>query len=443
MNSDVGTSERVDVCVVGGGLAGLATAIVAAEGGRDVVLVERCTYPRPKVCGGCLNGASVDVLRRLGVLPAVRDAGATTLRRTVVRSAKRRVDLAAGGGLGVTRSTLDTILAERARSVGVRVHTGATAGVVAANVGDRFREVVFGDHRVQAALVVAADGLGRSSHARASSIRHHTFGDSRVGIGVTFAGTTPDGPDAVTMCTGEGGYVGVAAAERGTVSVAAAVDPDFLRSAGSPRAALVQLLSGVGLQWDETLPDSGWLATPRLTRRSPVPAAFRLVEVGDAAGYVEPFTGEGMAWALTCGEALGREIGDGDFDPTRVVRRWPGRVRRIVSRRKAVCRAVAWTLRRPMAVDLALAVLSGVPWLANAVMLGSANADAPGHRDPLGQAGGTGDAGATLLFGSPEARPPNDRRTPDQTRTAEISPSGRHVERPRSPLEPATNAPPQ
>jgi flavin-dependent dehydrogenase len=93
-----------------------------------------------------------------------------------------------------------------------------------------------------------------------------------------------------------------------------------------------------------------------------VPAADRLLLLGDAAGYVEPFTGEGIAWALASARAVAPLALEAiaRWDP-QIGPAWSARYRRGIGRRQLVCRAVAMGLKRPWIVSVAFEILSRFP----------------------------------------------------------------------------------
>ena len=112
-----------------------------------------------------------------------------------------------------------------------------------------------------------------------------------------------------------------------------------------------------------------WRGTPPLTRQARQVAAERLFVVGDAAGYVEPFTGEGMAWALASGTAVAPIAARGaqQWRP-QLIQQWTVAHRRAVTRRQTVCRAAAAVLRRPWLTRLTVRLLRQAPLLAAPVI---------------------------------------------------------------------------
>jgi flavin-dependent dehydrogenase len=100
-------------------------------------------------------------------------------------------------------------------------------------------------------------------------------------------------------------------------------------------------------------------------------AAKRLLLLGDAAGYVEPFTGEGMTWAMLAAVSVAplarewlRPRADGNFPFRAFVDSWSREHRLLVARRQRDCRVLACLLRHPAAVRSALRVISRVPGIA-------------------------------------------------------------------------------
>jgi flavin-dependent dehydrogenase len=168
------------------------------------------------------------------------------------------------------------------------------------------------------------------------------------------------------MCCGEGGYAGVVRLEDGRLDVACAVNAGAVRAAGGPGPLAARLLRTNRCPVPESLPSARWRGTPPLTRRPRRVASHRRLAVGDAAGYVEPFTGEGMAWALAGGAA----VADLAAAPWRrsTAAEWERRHRRLVADRQGVCRAAAAVLRRPALAAAAVAALAWMPWLAGPVI---------------------------------------------------------------------------
>ncbi|WP_439621782.1 NAD(P)/FAD-dependent oxidoreductase [Gemmata sp.] len=188
---------------------------------------------------------------------------------------------------------------------------------------------------------------------------------SRIGAGIVLnADAAPAfyAAGTIFMATGRGGYVGLVRVEDGRLDVAAAFDPAFVKAAGGLGPAAADVLGSAGWPVPPDLAGASWKGTPALTRRPVRVAGERSFVVGDAAGYVEPFTGEGMAWAVMSAAALG-PIAANDWYPG-LAREWEAAHARVVARRQSVCRVVSRVLRSPRLTGLAVRALGLVPGLA-------------------------------------------------------------------------------
>jgi 2-polyprenyl-6-methoxyphenol hydroxylase-like FAD-dependent oxidoreductase len=136
--------------------------------------------------------------------------------------------------------------------------------------------------------------------------------------------------------------------EDGRLNVAASLEPTFVRRLGTPAAAAAAILAEAGLVLIPPLGAAQWQGTAALLRRTRPIAEDRMFLIGDAAGYVAPFTGEGIAWALASAQAVVplalRAIEK--WDP-RLGRAWSKAHWRLIGRRHVVCRAIALALERP------------------------------------------------------------------------------------------------
>jgi len=218
---------------------------------------------------------------------------------------------------------------------------------------------------VLAEVVVDATGLGRGLVADACESSRPDE-RSRVGLGAVFSGAPyPIGSGALHMAVGHSGYVGLVRDEEGALTVAAAVDPAALR-AGSPAEAVARILEECGLPELEVEPSRGWRGTPPLTCSASAVGRERLFRLGDAAGYVEPFTGEGMCWALA-GARVVAELAHAGAAGWRseLLSEWTKHHRAGVVRSQRLCRRLASGLRRPRLVSAAITALKLAPALAS------------------------------------------------------------------------------
>lgn len=103
------TTGRIwDVIVIGAGPAGAVTARQLALQGLQTLLVERQTWPRNKVCGGCLNGHALSVLRAIGLERTLNDSRAAPLTRLIMHAQKKSAEVNLPGGVAVNRLEFDS-----------------------------------------------------------------------------------------------------------------------------------------------------------------------------------------------------------------------------------------------------------------------------------------------------------------------------------------------
>ncbi|SVB72384.1 uncharacterized protein METZ01_LOCUS225238, partial [marine metagenome] len=172
------------------------------------------------------------------------------------------------------------------------------------------------------------------------------------------------------MVVGPAGYAGLVRQEDCRLNVAAAFDADWVRRCGSPEQAVRTHLKWASMPGLPRKIYRGWKGTPYLTRRLSSLGGERLFLVGDAAGYVEPFTGEGMGWALRGALELAPLVQAGvtHWEET-LVHRWEEIHQRQIRRSQHICKVVAWGLRRPWIARRALRVFGLIPGLAHPLVI--------------------------------------------------------------------------
>jgi menaquinone-9 beta-reductase len=362
---DAAIDRAWDAIVLGAGPAGALAARQLAAGGARVLLVDKKAFPRWKVCGACLNGQALAVLRSVDLGSLAADLGGIALDGFDVRLAGRTARLALPAGIALSRTQFDAALVDAAIAAGAEYLPETRAAVGAVHAGQRRVELRHGRHEriAHARLVLVASGLGTTCPVRDPRIQTRAAVNSRIGAGCVLG----DFPEfyrrkTIFMALGRHGYVGLVRVEDGLLNVAAAVDPRFLRRHGGPGNAASILLAEAGFPPVGALATAAWQGTAALTRRTWPLAAERVFVLGDAAGYVEPFTGEGIAWALASAQAVAplalRAIER--WDPS-LAQAWPALHRRLVGRRQRFCRSFAILLRHPWLALPAFEVLSRIP----------------------------------------------------------------------------------
>ena len=348
-------AERIwDVVVIGAGPAGASAALRLAQQKLDVLLVDKSEFPREKICGCCLNPHGVELLKELGVREHLHSLGSPALQSLNVHYEQQQLHIPISGGFAISRRQLDLALIEAAQRAGVQFLPRTTASL--SDVEIDFRRVLLKDESqsrvVRSRLVLGAEGLlpikGKAQYLR-SDINPNSF----IGAGAQLAAGLPLSPAGeITMICGTAGYVGVVQVEGDTFAAAAALRTSSIKQHKSLAGAIGSLLSGTKtestLMQQLTADSVEWRGTPALTRSPRQRAATRFFTIGDAAGFIEPFTGEGMAWALQSARLVAplAQIGVHSWDD-KLIGQWDRAYRKHILPAQRRCRLLTLSLRSP------------------------------------------------------------------------------------------------
>lgn len=351
-----------DAVVIGAGPAGSVCATLLAREGLDVLLVDRSRFPRDKVCGGCLNGAAVRDLREHGVLDAHERWPAQRTARFELVCAGGSASIAIPAGVSVSRRALDATLADRARACGAEFRDGISARVGGCEAGRRIVHLA-GAGEVRARVVVCAGGLASVARLVEGAERDEVASRARIGLGACIeADDRMLDVGTIRMTAVDGGYLGAVRIEDGRINLAAAVDPGIVRRFGSPGAWARDAYQRATGEEVGALERAEWKGVGRLSRRRGAIAGERLVCIGDACGYTEPFTGEGMAWAIRSAISAAPLVGEvcrtGD---TGVLDRWSAVHRRSVVARQRGSRMVSMAIRMSLLRRIAPSAMQAWP----------------------------------------------------------------------------------
>jgi flavin-dependent dehydrogenase len=357
------------VLVIGAGPAGALAARSAARTGARVLLVDRAAFPRSKVCGCCLSAAALALLEQAGLTAA----HALTRRNplTVLDLICRRLhgSIVLPPGAAISREVFDQSLVEAAVAAGARflprvsVRLGSVAreeDVVVAPLTDGGSAQAL---RARAAIITS--GLFRSRSDVPPGFTLSVRPGSRMGLGAALPASASDlSAGRIRMCVDRDVYVGLVKLEDGRINIAAAVDSRAVQRQGGAIGAVDRLLRRHVPSLVELLPDAPWRGAPRLTARLAPSAGNRIFIAGDAAGYVEPFTGEGMTWALASGLAVGPLAAASALEPQSAAvheRAWREWRASQLGRRMRSCRFIRQVVHRPEALAPVLTLLRAVP----------------------------------------------------------------------------------
>ena len=315
---EMNSSFDYDVIIAGGGPAGASAAIHLSMSGARVLLAEQKRFPRAKLCGEFISPECTVHFERLGVVEQMLAAGPTSLNETVFYSrGGNRVGVpsawfgAQGVALGLSRAEMDERLLRRAANCGVEVLENAHVNsvlieddrVCGAKVRTSDRELSF-----RAPITIDATGRTRAL-ARRLERAGNGSGPQRAPL-VAFKAhllNTRVEPGACEIYFYRGGYGGLSSIEGGLSNLCFIAAARDVRACDSDADRVMREVVCQNRRASQTLSSarvhSPWLAVSLegFGRHSVAPARG-LIAIGDAASFIDPFTGSGMLMALESGE---------------------------------------------------------------------------------------------------------------------------------------------
>jgi 2-polyprenyl-6-methoxyphenol hydroxylase-like FAD-dependent oxidoreductase len=361
---------ETEIAVVGCGPAGATTALLLARRGHRVTVLDRAHFPRDKACGEGLMPPGVAVLRRLGLYDAVLATGARPLLGVTYQHAGGRVTASArfprptsgeqAPGLGIRRTTFDAVLVDALRrEPNVRLLEGVRVTGLMRDTSGEVAGVTTADGAVSAEVVVGADGLhsGVRSWAGLGTRgplrgRYGLAGHWRVDVRDRSAIT-------VTFCDGHEWYEAPVGPDLLLVSVLNEASRPHINArtyAGAARAAIPAIRDAELV--------AGPLGAAQFRQRARAVATGHVFLVGDAAGYDDPTTGEGLAIGMLLGERLALRIHKartGQTPPVEAVHRYRADHARLVRDRHRLTQLGLLMARTPWLSRRAVAAAATDP----------------------------------------------------------------------------------
>ncbi len=336
---------------MGAGPAGGMAASLLSERGWRVLMVDRFHFPRDKTCGGCVNAAGVSVLREAGLLAVL--AGGQLLDQFDLNVMGQRISVPLPRSYSIARSELDHRLAIEARTRGCKFAQGVSAVLLPGGDSDKFRQLKLRSGKeeavVSAGVVLACDGINGALLDGEPGAGWVIARDAWFGASLTLdAGVISPRRGAIEMNVGNGGYAGLVQLGDGRVHIGAALESARCQAVGGPVQLIELILKQCKRDFGGLINAAKLHGTGRLTRKRNKLGGRRVLAVGDACGYIEPFTGEGIAWALGAAKAVADLLPWRGTDwPAGLADFWTKSHGATIGRRQWMCRALRQIARRP------------------------------------------------------------------------------------------------
>jgi geranylgeranyl reductase family protein len=362
---------RADVAIVGAGPAGAAAAITLARAGRSVVLLDKATFPRDKICGDGITTGALRILEELGVQPSTVPSWTEVSDIHVVSPSKHQATFPLPQGRGqfaavMRRTDLDDAIVDQAREAGVRM----IEGVEVTGATDGTDEVVLDladGSAVIAAQVIAADGMWSPMRKFLGTAVPGYLGEWHA-FRQYFTNTGPKArelwvwfePDLLP------GYAWSFPLPDGGANVGFGIQRGAKIATKEMKALWPELLARPHIA--EVLgPDA--VAEDR-HQAWPIPArtgeltltAGRVLWVGDAAAVTDPMTGEGIGQALLTGQFAAQAILGGGGDPAAVRTAYEHRVATHLVPDHKMSMLLVRALKHRKGARAAIRVADATPW---------------------------------------------------------------------------------
>jgi flavin-dependent dehydrogenase len=358
-----------DCAVIGGGVAGLALAILLARDKRKVILFEKEQYPFHKVCGEYISNESVRFIGKLGVDLSIQDLpriDALLLSSVSGIAVKRDLSI---GGIGLSRYRLDHFLVQSAINCAVDVQAKTRVQEVRFD-GEQFL-LSFSEGQITAKTVAGA--YGKNSNIDAQLNRRLTNnGEKNLYIAVKHHIKLPSyDRTQVEMHNFPGGYCGLSAIEENKVNMSYIARASQLRSGANKISELETLVLSANPFLKRILAEATFafakpLVISRLQFGLKSAVDSHILMLGDAAGNIAPLSGNGISMGLRSAAIAHQEIGAflaQQISRTAMEANYRAAYRKAFSARIRYARMVQQTFGKPFLNDLSFHFLRRFPFL--------------------------------------------------------------------------------
>jgi flavin-dependent dehydrogenase len=299
--------NSLDVIIIGGGLAGLCNAIHLSKFGKKVLLIEKNTYPKHKVCGEYISNEVLPYLEFLEINPF--DFGAVKIDNFQLSTTKNKLISAKLplGGFGISRYQFDFILAEKAKENGVQILHDTVTNI-------HFKEEFFTvetkeNHSFKANMCIGA--FGKRSLLDVKMERDFIQKKSPyLGVKIHVKGNFPK--DLVALHNFKGGYCGVSKVENNSINLCYITSfssfkkfkniDDFQENVVFKNSFLKEIFQNSKAVWEKPL------SIGQISFETKKPIENHMIMCGDSAGMIHPLCGNGMSMAIQSAQIASKLI---------------------------------------------------------------------------------------------------------------------------------------
>jgi flavin-dependent dehydrogenase len=347
---------ETDAVVVGAGPSGATAALLLARRGHEVILIDRARFPRDKACGEGVMPPGVAALRRMGLYQRVLKTGAWPLDSVTYRHQRTGAEVSIpfpvppdGGpaaGLGIRRTTFDAVLVDAVREEPrATVREGERVTGLLRDAADAVVGVTTTSDEIRARVVVGADGLHSQMRAW-TGLRAKPQARMRYGLAGHWQVDTRDRDGiTVTLAGGHEWYEAPVAPDLLLVSILTHRSHPAMTARhyeGAARRSIPGIANAALV--------SGPLGAAHFHQEVRAVAEGRVFLVGDASGYDDPTTGDGIAIGMLLAERLAGYAGDlldGRIDAWTAVARYAGDHADLVRERRRLTSLALFLARSP------------------------------------------------------------------------------------------------
>ena len=368
-------TSKPKILIAGAGVAGSSLAIRLAQRGFRVTLVEREKFPRHKLCGEFVSPEALLHFQELGVLDKMLAIGGDRIVETVFYSTRgRSVSVPSGwfahgqsGALSISRAEMDLQLLREAKELGVEVlEETSVSKLIVENSAVRGAKLKNGAGHIietRADLFVDATGTSRILAKQIERLDPHTK-KAKTKF-VAFKAHLKNAriePGVCEIYFFRGGYGGLSHVENGVTNCCFIIKAAVVREYGNDVEKVFREVFLKNRRAHEAMataePVFDWLAVSidGFGEKKLAPAA-NLVSVGDAAAFIDPFTGSGMLMAMESAEVLSACIPDTEFSFAQITDKYGSAYRQKFGRRLALCKLMRHASFLPSLAAAAIFVL--------------------------------------------------------------------------------------